>query len=206
MDKQKIIEGLKNGDDNVLVFLYKSIILDYRAYVQRNGGSEDDADIFAWEGIEKLRLHSQKKGFTIKGSPRAYLYVMCRNLWIDLNKKPYKKYETVFSKLDKEGNTQLDSMLNIKEDDDQQADAKMEAKRLEKIVVDILKQLPEKCKTILELRNFMGCKFDEISERLGIKVEAARKRAHGCRKKMRKAVLDSPHLDDLMDYFNFIKP
>lgn len=197
-ETEKYINGLRNGNTNLIVQLYKEVFPNVKRYILKMGGSPEDAAEIYQQTIIKLYELCLRPNFSLDRRVQGYLYMMCRNLWID-TKKSEKKMP-----LDSiEGNTLLDHLISQKEDTDQSADVRMEAKRLGKALQSLLKSLGEKCQTALELRFFQDLSFREVAAKLRIKENAARQVVFKCNKKMGKAVLDSPHLDDLMDYFKF---
>ncbi|MCG2461681.1 RNA polymerase sigma-70 factor [Flavobacteriaceae bacterium F89] len=156
MNEIEAVKALKKG--NKLAFkqifekYYNRLVTYITTYTHDKEQSEDIVQqtfINFWD--DKLKLDENK-------SPKAYLYAIAYNRYIDsLNKdkRREKLLERIWEK------ALRDRILE---------DTEMLEKRIQKMK-QVTDSLPPKCKEILHMNKVQGIKYKEIAEQLGISVK-----------------------------------
>lgn len=159
MTPNEIINGFRNGNKDVIINVYKAILPNVQALLRRYDAS-DEAENHAWDGITIFWEKCKNPDFAINGSPNAYIYRICKNKWIDRNKKDANIYN-------------IDDLPSIPDEDGNSIE------ELWKIVEDCLNQMRETCQTILRLLHKTN-NMQEIAQMLEITYVNARQRKHAC--------------------------
>ncbi|NJK85891.1 MAG: sigma-70 family RNA polymerase sigma factor [Bacteroidales bacterium] len=149
-----IIESIKTGrDTKVLEQIYARVFPKIRKYIRKNSGSEDDAfDIFQ-DGMVVFYNHVVTGKFKEDCEISGFIYTVCKNLWI--NKC---KHEKRMLKMDgiTETHEEEENVLSL-----------MIKKEREAEVQQILAQLGERCRELLQLVFFVQMSTREICEKMG---------------------------------------
>jgi len=83
---EELIEGLRQGDDKILNFLYKNYYGIVRSMVLKTSGNEDQArDIFQ-EVIIVIYNKLQNNKFKITSSFFTFFYAVMKNTWLNYRK------------------------------------------------------------------------------------------------------------------------
>ena len=106
------VDKLVNGDNATLETLYKTLFPKVVIYINKNQGTYADAEEVFQDALFQTIARAKVKGLEIKSSLEAYLYVVCRNLWLqELNKQKKKvRNEGVFELKD-EGDKTMECIL-----------------------------------------------------------------------------------------------
>ena len=81
------IIGILAGDEKVIQNIYDVIFPKIVAYVKKNQGSYDDAEEVFHSALYQLMVRAKVKPIKINSSFDAYLFTVCKNLWLkELNK------------------------------------------------------------------------------------------------------------------------
>lgn len=168
---EEIIEGLRQGSDNVLNFLYKNYYGSVRSLVLNSYGSEEQArDIFQ-EVIIVIYNKLQDSNFKITSSFFTFFYAVVKNTWLDFRK---------MKKTNPLGNA-LDYNEGIGVDVEEVELLATRALR-SNLFYTYLKQLKESCRKILEL-SMAEYNAEEIAAKMDLKSGGyVRKRKSECLK------------------------
>lgn len=168
---EEIIEGLRQGSDNVLNFLYKNYYGSVRSLVLNSYGSEEQArDIFQ-EVIIVIYNKLQDSNFKITSSFFTFFYAVVKNTWLDFRKM--KKTNPLGNALDYNEGIGIDV-----------EEVELLATRAlrSNLFYRYLKQLKESCQKILEL-SMADYSAEEIAAKMDLKSGAyVRKRKSECLK------------------------
>ena len=168
---EEITEGLRQGNDDVLNFLYKNYYGAVRGLVLKSFGSEEQArDIFQ-EVIIVIYNKLQESNFKITSSFFTFFYAVIKITWLDFRK--IKKTNP------------LDNALEYNEEigvDIDEAELLAIRALRSNLFYTYLKQLKESCQKILEF-SMADYSADEIAAKLNLKSGAyVRKRKSDCLK------------------------
>lgn len=179
MNNRKIILQLQGGDEGkAFTHLYK-LFPKVEKYIRINSGSTDEAhDIFQ----EALILLFKKAQTITPESPllvEGYVINSCKLLWSnEIRKKKVRK------------NSSAVELAEFEYQDDIQLQIEKETKLT--IIDSVLKQLGEKCKSILELFYYQNFSMEKIAKRFGYKtVQTAKAQKYKCMENARKLALDA---------------
>lgn len=167
----EIIEGLRQGNDDVLNFLYKNYYGAVRSLVLNSYGTEDQArDIFQ-EVIIVIYNKLQDSNFKITSSFFTFFYAVIKNTWLDFRKM--KKINPLGGALDYNDEIGFDS-----------EEVELLATRAlrSNLFYTYLKQMKESCQKILSL-TMEDYSSEEIAATLDLKSGSyVRKRKSDCLK------------------------
>ena len=181
-----LLEDIQAGGtkrQKAIAFIYKDKELKNQviAFVKRNSGSpEDGIDIFH-EGIIALDDNIRKGKYQEEGKLQAYLFSICRFLWLNKIKRNKKMvYTDEISQLDKVAYDTPESLSMSAEQKD--------------MLEQLLSRLGEKCEKILELWK-LSYSMEEIAEKVGLKnAGVARRQRYNCYQKLMKILDKEPNL------------
>ena len=190
LNPSSIYEGIKHGGiqrQKAIAAIYGDAKLKNQivAYVSRNSGSrEDGIDIFH-EGIIALDDNIRKNKFRGDGDLNAYLYSICRFLWLNKLKRNKKMvYTENEAELDQ---VQYDTPETLSLADEQK-----------NIINELLDRLGDKCKQILELWK-LSYSMEEIAEKVGLgNAGIARRQRYNCYQKLLKIVDEEAGLRNIL--------
>ncbi len=170
--------GKANQQEKAFRYLYRSYFGLIESLVLTNSGTKEDAaDIFQ-DGLIVLFNNAKKDVFQLKSTLKTYLYSICRNLW--LMKLRSSKRETALE----------DKHETIQIQEDHFNTLVVDEKR--KLLLDLLQELGDDCRTILELFYFRKLKMSEIKARLNMASEqVAKNKKSKCMKNIRSKVMEN---------------
>ncbi len=183
---QQYIEALLRHDDRLLDELYKRFSGKIKQMVLRNNGNESDAaDVFQ-EGLMALYQKARTGSFVLTCPLEAYLYLICKNRWInELNKKSTGK--VTFT--DTEGYDWGEDVFTTTETVLLQSNRR-------KLLEAKLAELGEGCRELLRL-SWSGKAMDEVATILNNSYGYVRKKKSECLAKLIGLVKASPGFSDL---------
>jgi RNA polymerase sigma factor (sigma-70 family) len=183
---QQYIDALINNNTLLINELYKKFAFKIKAMILKNNGTEADAaDIFQ-EALITIYHRSKSEKFILTCPLDAYLYLICKNKWINvLNKKSTK----LVTFIDTEGYQIKDEVFK----DIENAQIQIERRNL---LLQKLKDLGDGCKVLLEL-SWSGINMEEVAIKLGNTYGYVRKKKSECMAKLIMLVKTSPQFNTL---------
>ena len=158
---------------------YKSIM----AMIQKNNGSEEDADDVFQDALIVLHRNVRKDDFSLNCKIGTYIYSVARNLWLKKLRRSSKT--SPISDSEAEFISVAEDNLEILE--------KTEEKNL---LVSYIHKMGEDCKKILRLFYYEKMRLEEISKEMGLATaEVAKNKKHRCFKKLKTAVLNDSNFE-----------
>ena len=151
-------------------------------FVRYNGGQISDAEDVLHEGIRNLIMNVRAGKFSGAGSLKAYLLVICKNIW----KSQFSRNVHL-----KHIKTEVDSPTTDNETPEHHFLWKDRAAQIEQV----LTRIGESCKEILGLWS-LGYSFKEIGLKSNRNEGAARKQKHVCFKKLMLFLKNNPQVMD----------
>jgi RNA polymerase sigma factor (sigma-70 family) len=178
----KYIEALLQNDTALLDELYANYSGKIKHMVQQNNGTEADAaDIFQEAIVDMYK--KAKAGFTLTCPIEAFLYLICRNRWMNVITR--KKYNNV-TFADDEGYSNL-----VSEDSFANAEQILIAQNRKNLIEARLADLGESCRQLLQY-NWGGKKLEEIAELMKTSYAYIRKKKGDCMGKLIDLIKSSP--------------
>jgi RNA polymerase sigma factor (sigma-70 family) len=183
---QQYIEALLHNNSTLLQQLYENHAGKIKAMVLKNNGTEADAaDIFQ-EALVAIYQRAKKGKFVLTCPLDAYLYLVCKNRWInELNKRGTRK--VTFT--DTEG-------YNFGEDSFKEAEVANNQYERRNLLLEKVKELGSGCRQILEL-SWSGLPMDEVAKKLQNTYGYVRKKKSECMAKLIALVKASPRFATL---------
>lgn len=178
----EIVLFLQSGDprqqESAFRQLYRNFFGLIESLVLSNAGTRDDAADIFHDGLIILFNNVKKGEFKLKSSIKTYLYSICRNLW--LMKLRLGKRETPLEEKHESIQIQEDHFKTL------------EADEKKNLIVDLLKELNEDCRKILELYYFRKMKMEQIRTNLNLASEqVAKNKKSRCMKHIRSKVMQN---------------
>lgn len=168
----EIAEGLRNGDSDTIVFVFRKLLPNIVSMLSKNN-AQSWAEELTWTGISIYWEKCQNPEFVIQGSPIAYIFRICRNKWVDHLKSNNKLLETLvvdYPELPFNYHNPFDEYPELWE-----------------LVETELKQMRKSCQDIIRLRRETD-KYDIIISQLNISYENARYRYSVCLAELTKRI------------------
>ncbi len=184
---QKYIDALINNDPVLLDELYRKYSGKIKWMILQNNGTESDAaDIFQ-EALLTIYHKTQTTGFQLTCPLEAFLYLICKNKWINtLNKKKTRKV----TNMDSEG------FNNIGEDEFKLAEDCILQQQRSNLLREKLQEMGESCKNLLRL-SWSGLSMEEVARKLNVSYAYARKKKSECMARLISLVRNAPDFDSL---------
>ena len=182
----KYIVALQKNDSALIEEIYSRYSGRITQMVLRNNGTETDAaDLFQNVLIE-LHRKAGKQQFILTCPFEAFLYMVCRNRW--LNELEKRKGKQVTLKGDEGFNISEDVFLNYET-------LKLQEKR-KNLVEEKLAELGEGCRELLTL-SWSGKPLQEVATVLNFSYAYVRKRKTECMGKLIRLVKEAPGFSNL---------
>ena len=182
---EEILEGLRNRDTNVLDFIYKSYFQQIKVFINKNSGTDEDAQDIYQDAVLVIYQKIKNDNLTLNCSFYTYLYSVCRLLWLKQLEKRKKSQEYMddSEKLIDMDNDDILKFYNVNE--------------RYVIYQDHFKKLSQNCQKILEL--YMArIQLKEIANILGYKSDQyVKKRKHQCKEKLVNSIKNDPRFKEL---------
>ena len=183
MDDNHLIEELRNGNEDVIKYLYEHLPM-VESWIQANNGSRQDAlDLFQ-EAIIVFYRKVREGDYSHDSRISTYLMAICRFQWYTILKKRTKQQESfaqinLFSGQDT-GNSSGEPKISQEE---------LSLPSRESYLKNAIEELGEKCKAILEAAIFLNLKMEVIAQRFNFaNAQSARQQKLQCLKRLRNKV------------------
>ena len=174
MVEDKILEGLKTGNNLICKDFYKQTFPMVYKLVSNGGGDMEQAKDIMQESLFAIIKNINKPEFALTCKLSTYLYSVARNLF-------YKKRGSE-SKVDSYDNQGMVPFIPIA-DDEIEEKKEFEAKYLR--VVDAIELLGDNCKKLIKENLLNGKSLEEIAPMINVAIESMRVTKHRCIKKLR---------------------
>lgn len=178
---QRIIAGIIDGDERILIRFYKENIQYIRRYILYNNGSHEDVEDIFQDALIVLYQKLQTSLLELKTPIKTYFYGICKNLWRNRLRK--KEKLVINDDLAEEGSN--DSLIIT-----------IENKEREYLYKKHFQKLSTSNKKLLSLF-FEGRSMKEISKITGYSEGYARKKKFKAKKKLLEMIEKDPMYKEL---------
>jgi RNA polymerase sigma factor (sigma-70 family) len=177
--------GMKRQQAIATIYQDKQLKNQVVGFVKNNSGSsEEGIDVFH-EGIIALDDNVRKDKYRGDGNIKAYLYSICRFLWLNKLKKNKRMFYT-------EDTATLDQ---VSSDTPESISLEDEKKQ---ILNQLFQILGDKCQQILEIWK-LSYSMEEIAEKVGLdNAGIARRQRYNCYQKLLSIIDQEPSLKDIL--------
>jgi RNA polymerase sigma factor (sigma-70 family) len=184
-DKQ-IIEGIRQGEGNVLNALYRDMMPKIKRLAAASGMTAEDArDVFQ-DAVVIVFEKTEQPDFVLSSSFSTYFYGICRNLFGNRLKKKSGRHVTIPE----------EAKYSSNNDDD--AQTLMEAAERHRMFHRAFRQLGEDCRHLLEM-SFENEPPEVIMAKLQISSnDYFRRRKYLCKEKLILLVQNDPAYQELV--------
>lgn len=181
------LELIKIGDEQAVIQLYEQHRKEFFLWVKNKYQCTDEEARDSYQESVLVMYNNIKKGKLIKftSSIKTYLFAIGRNV-ILYNRRKFQR----------ERSSITDSENEIV--DKESVQVNLQVSERQKILVEVLNDMGNPCKSLIMLYYTENLSFKEIAKRLDYKTETvARMQKMRCLKKMRKTMKEAYNKEDL---------
>jgi RNA polymerase sigma-70 factor (ECF subfamily) len=166
-DEQKIINGLKQGDN----WAYKRLYDDHYVLLCKLAMTFLHDNFLAQSLVDDLifHLYEHRDRLLVTTSLRAYLVRAVRNRCLNFLELEHTKKEISFSAV-----SQLDNWLLAYAGEECEPLAILIERELEQDIHAAIERLPAECRKVFKLSRFADKQYEEIAEELGISINTVK--------------------------------
>jgi len=180
----KIIEGVRNQDNEILNWLYDNYLQSVKKHVLNNSGSDEDVSDVFQDTIIILYNQITEDNLNLSTDLKGYFFGIARNVW---SAQLRKKQKTI----------DLDIDIAEGDESEEQYDP-----ILERIVSKVFQYLKPDQQMVLKLFSD-GHSYEEIAVKMNLKNEVyARRKKYLCKEALLELVKEDP---EYQEYLRFLK-
>jgi len=180
----EIINGIKNQNSDILLFVYRKNYRAVRYYIEKNSGSDKDAEDVFQDAMILLYNKIREENLELKCSVHTYLFSVVKLLWLgQLKRREIRKTETDDCDTFISENTGiLESILQTER---------------KAIFLKHFNELTNDCQRIIAYF-LKGFSISEITKVMGYSSEQHTKnRRLRCKKSLLEKIVQNPHYKEL---------
>lgn len=181
LSDQAILERIKQGDESVLILLYRKHYGMVKNFILKNNGDESVVDDIMQDTIIALWKNANKPAFLLQSKLSTYVLAISKNLWFkELKKRSKFKLVDETNQLNKAIDTQKNNL-----DDG--------------IIAEMVNEMDETCKKLLSYFYFDGYSTRMIADKLNFaNADTVKSKKYQCFKKLQASVLAKYNKADLI--------
>ncbi len=169
---QRTLDRIKQGDESVLVDLYKKHYAMVRNFILKNNGDEDVVDDIMQDTVIAVWKNANQPTFLLQAKLSTYIMAIAKNLWFKELKKRSK-----FKLVDETNHLNAGSELQPN---------KMDSG----IMAQMIEEMDETCRKLLSYFYFDGFSTQIIAEKLNFaNTDTVKSKKYQCFKKLQTSVL-----------------
>ena len=181
LSDQAILERIKQGDESVLILLYRKHYGMVKNFILKNNGDESVVDDIMQDTIIALWKNANKPAFLLQSKLSTYVLAISKNLWFKELKKRNK-----FKLVDEASHLSIGSE-NQKDNFDKE------------IIAEMVNEMDETCRKLLSYFYFDGYSTRLIAEKLNFaNADSVKSKKYQCFKKLQATVLARYNKADLI--------
>jgi RNA polymerase sigma factor (sigma-70 family) len=175
-DDSKLLDALRNGDEEALVELFRQNRQPIASFVRRNQGSEDDAEDVLQEAVVVLWQRVRSGSFEYQAKLSTFIYATAKNIWF----RRLARYRREFHA--------TDETLDLATDDATPLEALEENERV-LAVQKAMEQIGNPCRDLLLLFYWEELSMEEIANKLGFaNADTVKSKKYQCKKSLEHLV------------------
>lgn len=168
------LEHLVDGNQHFYNSLYSTLWPKIRNYIIKNSGSTVEAEEVFQDGIFQTVVRAKTKGIVLKSSLEGYLFMVCKNLWLQELRSKKKKVRN-------------DDLIELKNKDEETISKILHQEQWE-LFEEKFELLSKNCKDVLT-EFFKKSPYSEIVKKFRYSSEnTAFQRVFKCKKKLANLV------------------
>lgn len=177
----ELVTGLLNQDDTIIDQIYREIGPKVKQYIVTAGGTKNDADDIFQEGIIATYINLRTKKYTLDSNTKfsTYLTQVCKYKWYDVLKSSNRA-------------TSKNELIEYTADDDIEQQLIQNEKYT--IIHEMIEQLGEKCRDILNRYYWMKESIEEISKKMKMVPASVKNGKYRCMKQLKEMALQNKNL------------
>ena len=183
----KYIEALVNNNTELLSEIYTRFAGKIKLLVLQNAGSETDADDIMQDALVAIYHKAVAGNFVLTCPFEAFLYTICKNLWLMQLRKKSRQPVT------NSGDAQYETGTDVFKE----AEAVINNNERRLLLEKKFEQLGEGCRKVLELA-WSGKPLDEVAALLNNTYAYIRKKKSECMGKLSALIKQSPEYKTLL--------
>jgi RNA polymerase sigma factor (sigma-70 family) len=182
--EQKIIRSLENNANDGWAFYYMQVhyFPSVSYFIQKNGGSEEEAKDIIMDGIEALLRNIRDGSYqpTSAAKLRTYFFQICRNKWYDyLKKKKRSQPLSLFADLELE---RFENTYYYEFDEDL-------LNERQKMVAELFQTSTDNCQKVLGYFYYDELSHEEIAQKMGYSgASSSKTQKNKCLRKLKSAL------------------
>jgi len=166
----RYIEALQKHDSRLIEEIYQKTAPGIKAYLMSKGaGAEEAGDIFQ-EALIDIYNQAQNEKFVLTCPLEAFLLLICKRKWINLNDK--NKRRGVTKSMD-------DGYTSIAADDDEAAELYANTVEKEQLVMTMLERISQRCREII-VASYTSKPQQQVADEMGVSYAYLRKKKSLC--------------------------
>lgn len=178
-DSNAVIEGIRLGDTRILTCFYASHYRTTEKLILNNNGNKADAEDIFQDAIMVLYVNLQDPEFQLKCRPETYVFAVARYKWL---KRLGRDKMRIFQELPEIELVAIEEVELI--------DFEMEYSKKDQLTRQVLLELGNPCKAILESYYFMKKSMETIAKEFAYKdADSAKNQKYKCLKRLQQIVL-----------------
>ncbi len=166
---QQYIDYLRQHDAAGIGEIYRLYADKIKRLIVTNNGTEEDAADILQESLVDIYKMSADGSFVLTCPFEAFLVLVCKRKWLNALKKKGRQPVT----------KPVDEVSSFKQNEWQQAEQQAMKLEREKVIMELLGQLGEKCRKII-MACLEGRHQEKVAESLGLTYAYLRKKKSEC--------------------------
>ncbi|PCJ67643.1 MAG: RNA polymerase subunit sigma [Bacteroidetes bacterium] len=181
LQDQTILDRIKDGDEQMLVHLYKQHYTMVKNFVLKNSGDETVVDDILQDSVIAVWKNVNKPNFLLQSKLSTYVMAIAKNLW--------------YKELKKRSKFKLVDETNHLNGGSEEMNLNMD----QSIIVQLVQNMDETCKRLLSYFYFDGFSNKVIAKKLNFaNSDTVKSKKYQCFKKLQATVLGSYKKEDLI--------
>jgi len=181
--EERLIQGILEGDSQILKDFYKKTLPSVRNYILKNSGKEEDAEDVFQDALVLVYQKLKAASIELNCDLSTYVYAVSRNLWLSKLRR-LKKVTYNSDTVDKTVILDKDIIEEIEKNEEKHIFRKH------------FLRLSEKCKEVLGLF-FEGNSMKVIAQKTGFTEAYTRKKKFECKNELLDMIENDPAYQEL---------